>query len=173
MELSDTAVATGTVRIRVYDNATVRNQVPGFGALSPTETVAQLAECEPLREEIRPNTTCTGLDELRVDNLDENQSINEKATTLHVGDDNTTPAYSNTSLNNKVAETDVASTEDQTTDLKTTSVFGTNQANGETLVECGLVSQGDRLLNHSTFSSVDKTSSISVTIEVTLQFSSA
>lgn len=169
MSLKPTAVATDNVRISVFDL--------GEEAHRPRTQQAALLRrgaLEPARVIEERNTTCVGLDELRVDSLDEAQGAAETAVECAVGTDGATlPAYNDRSLSNEVYRSDIASTEDQGTDLYTSTFLSTNEANGNDLAELGLYSSGDRLLNHSTFTAVTKTSSKAVTLEVTLSFSSA
>lgn len=158
-------------------NVTIRTyEVPlGWDGLSRENKLWLTRALEPVHVEQVHNTAVQGLLEYLVDNLDKDQSINKDASHLAVGTDDTTPASSNSSLNNEVFRGAVTSTTDQLSTLKTSTLIDTSEANGNTLKEVGLftASSGGTLLNHAIISDVVKTDAKAVTIDVSLTFSAA
>lgn len=98
---------------------------------------------------------------------------------LAVGDDDsTTPAYTNTSLNNQVARIDVTDWINEGTNLFTSTFIDSTEANPssgsfQSIVEVGVVavidSSTEYLCNHSTIAEIQKDNSKTATIEVTLE----
>lgn len=121
-------------------------------------------------------TICTGWHELLVRLADPEDSLSsdDLSYRLAVGtDDSTSPAYSNTSLNNQVARSDVTDFVNEGTDLFTSTFLDSTEANGHGLVEAGIVAEVDGgsteyLCAHETINTITKTSSITATIEQTL-----
>lgn len=121
-------------------------------------------------------TTTTGLHEYIVQNL-VGEAIAE-ATHLAFGDDNTAPDVQNETLNNEVERFELTSRSDEGRDLRTQTFLGAGDANGESLLECGLTDTDDeinfRLFNHSLIPDPEgrldpKTDDVEAVITVTLK----
>lgn len=162
------AYSRDNVHIKVHDVS----DVPGWDSYTKSEKRKILEEKDPVQESHQTNTTVNGLFEYIVDNLDTGQSVNEDASHLALGTSTTDPTVDDTALGNEVFRTGVTSTLDDGTSLSTSTFIDTSEANGNTIEEVGLftASSGGTLLNHASVQSVAKTSSKTLTIDVTLTF---
>lgn len=162
------------VEVSIHDIDDLRKEVPGWDSLSKLEKMEAARNVDAIEEDSASNTTCIGLHEYIVDNLDSNQSVNESVSHLAVGDNDTAPASGNVNLNNEVGRFSVTSVNDAGSLLDISTFLDTSEANGNTLKEIGLTNQatvsGDILFNHSTISDIVKTSNKTATIDVTLEF---
>lgn len=148
------------------------------GSLDEQNVGYALMDVEPTEEVSEFNTTCVGLHEYIVDELDAGQTVDEEASHLALGNDSSsTPSSGDTALNNEVFRKSVTDHADNGTELLCSTFVSSEEANGYTLEELGLYTDdgtgSDILLNHSTFSAVTKDSSKTVTFDVTLSFSAA
>lgn len=171
----DLAASDDNVRVRVYDVALLRWLEPCYDALPERAQLQAMHEADGARihETTSHNTVCVELDELRADDLDQTTVTEpDTADEIAIGDDGTTPAYSNRSLNNEIARSDIAEYEQDGTTLILNASLGTEQANdaANEITEIGAVSENDRLLNHALINSFEKTNNRSATLEVQLQF---
>lgn len=151
----------------------LRKEFPEWDSYSKQKRMRLARTVEPVQTESSHNVTCTGFHEYIIDNIDTNQSVNDDASHLAVGDDDTSdPVASNTDLNNEVGRFSVTNTFDNGSSLDVSTFLDTSEANGNTLKEVGLVNQssstGDILFNHSLISDIVKTSEKTATIDVTL-----
>lgn len=174
VQTHETATAEANVRAEVYDVAVLRYIEPCWDAL-PDRAKIQVAREAPALLEIEDhNTTCIEMDESRVEQLDATTPDSNigPADVMEIGDDATTPAYDNRSLNNKIADFDIAEYDASGTDLILNGVLGTEQGNdaANELTEIGVRTTSGHFLNHSTFTSFEKTNNRSVVFEVTLSF---
>lgn len=179
-DTTETAVARDNIQISACDVAIARFIEPCWDALPErgrAQALAGMAKMGIGQRASAHNTTCTELDQLRVDALKESAPSNETISELAVGTDNTTPAHSNTSLNNEHARTDVTEFVDSGSTLTSQFFLSKTEGNGagSDLVELGMYAgdNSDYFLNHSTFAGITKTSSKAVTFEVDLTFTNA
>jgi len=131
---------------------------------------------EPIDIAVDRNVVLDGFLEYIVDHVDSSQSPSGiDASHLAVGDGSSQPSSSNTGLNNEVHREAVDSSTDNGKNLTTETLIGTGEANGNTFREVGLVSAstGGTFFNHSLVSEETKTSDVSITYEVELQFRNA
>lgn len=177
----ETGEAAANCHVHVYDAAVLRYHEPCWDALpgrAQLQAIRDLQDADtagPAHESHDHNTTCIELDELRTDALDETTPTEEAgpATAIVVGDDNTTPAYSDRSLNNQVAEVDIAEYDTSNgTEIILNAVLGTEQGNDATsdLVELGTITTDGRFLNHSLFTPFTKNNNRACVFEVTITF---
>ena len=171
--MSTTATTSGNTHVAVYDLTASEQAV--YDDLSPPTRAAYLAARGADRTAMYANTTCIGLDQYRTRNL--SQALREQDTPdeLALGVSDAATAYEDTALSDEVGRTDVSSYEvigDGTT-LLMSAHLDTNQLNGETLVEGGLVSERGRLLTHLTFDPIDKTPTRAATFTIRLTFDTA
>lgn len=169
--------AEENVHVRVHTLDRLRDYWPGWDA-NPTWVKRLLAGRTPATEEHEhSNTTTIGLHEYLVDNLHTGTEANETASHLAVGSGNADPSSGNNELNDEVARTEVTDSSNNGTSLFTSTFFDTSEANGNDLVEVGLVTSdtggSDILLNHSLISEISKTDETTATIDVTLTFEGA
>jgi hypothetical protein len=121
-------------------------------------------------------TACVGWHELIVRLADPEDDLSSADITyrLAVGtDDTTTPAYSNTSLNNEVSRTDISDFINNGTDLFTSTFLDNAEANDHVIVEAGVVAvvpseNAEYLCAHELINAINKTSGKTATIEQTL-----
>lgn len=143
------------------------------------------AMVDPVDEEVIGNVTCVGMHEYFVRNFDPSHTAaedNVTASHLALGTDGTTtPSASDTDLNTRVYSETVTDHADNGTDLLTSTFIDSTEANGNDLGELGLftgdpanISNADVfLLNHSTFNTISKDNSKTITFDVTLSFETA
>lgn len=147
-----------------------------FEELDDDERELAEMEVEPVEENLDFNTTCVGLHEYIVDNLDPAQAVDKTASHLALGNDaSVAPASSDTTLNNEVHREQVTDHADNGNELLASTFIDSTEANGYGLEELGIftASAGGDLLNHSTFTTVTKDNSKTVTFDVTLTFKAA
>jgi hypothetical protein len=120
------------------------------------------------------NTTVDGLHEYIVGNLDPTQAVDLNVTHLAVGNDDTAPTTSDTTLTNEVHRTEITDIIDNGNDFTTSTFLDSSEANGYTLNEVGLFTDdgtADNLMvNHALITSIEKDSTKTATIDVELQF---
>lgn len=169
----------GEVDIALYDVAEVREEIDGWDDLAKAgkHAALQRADVEPVEQYSTTNTTVDSLHQYLVDNLDPEQAVDENATHLAVGTDNTQPATGDAALGNEVYRTELTDVIDNGTDLTTSTFLDSTEANGNTLREVGLytadAATGGMLLNHALISEIPKDGSSTATIDVELQFQAA
>ena len=166
----------GRITIKRYDAKTFSLFGTAWEQASKQAKLAAVRAYEPLSVQHYRNTATRGQHELIVDHLDREQSPEETAAYLAVGDDNSTSASSSdTSLNNETYRTTVTDSRDIGTELKLTTFLGATEANSaDAIREVGLFSaanQGEgHMLNHSLVDPEPKSSEVSVTVTVTLGY---
>lgn len=176
-----TATATDNVSMAVYDIEDCYRIRSDWDQLTDDQKLSALrspaTEIQPLQTDTTQNTTCIGLDEYRVANLNEAENANEPISELALGTDSTAPAHADRSLTNEHARTDVAEFRSEGQTLTTSVFLAKAEANGEggsavTLTELGLYA-GPYFLNHSLFTSVEKSAQKAVVFEIDLTFGTA
>lgn len=200
MSATETIQIEGRIDARLHDSETLREEIPEWDDLSDREKYLATTDYEVLQERaaiddlddherelaeldidladefVVFNTTCVGLHEILVDNLDPTQESDEEATYLALGNDGGSGTASGDEvLNNEVFRKAVTDHADQGTTLLASTFVDSTEANGYTLNELGLytsdVGGSNLLLNHSTFAAVTKDNTKTVTFDVTLSFS--
>lgn len=174
--LTDGVAVIGYFTTIVHDVARLREAYSGWDDMSKVKKAARGLAVEPERETTTENTTCVGLHEYMVDDLDRNQATDRDATHLAVGSDGGAVAVADTALGNEVFRTPVTTSTDGGATLTTTTFISSREANGNTLREGGLVTGGVGapwvLLNHSTFADIVKDNTKTVTVQAELTFQS-
>lgn len=181
MSFSHSLQVTGIIEGEVYDVEDAKREFDDWSSLSKEAKYRRLQDgsLDPVEEIEEHNTTCVGLHEYIVDELDVGQSVDEDASHLALGDGGGTgtPSTSDTSLFNEVYREQVTDSIDNGNELTTSTFIDSTEANGFDLDELGLYTSVDTgsniLLNHSTFGSVSKDNSKTITFDVSLQFQSA
>lgn len=200
MSATETIKIEGRIDARLHDPETLRKEIPEWNDLDDREKHLATTDYENLQERsavddlddqelalaqldleatdefVVFNTTCVGLHEVLVDNLDPTQNSDEEATYLALGDDAASGTDSgDETLNNEVFRKAVTDHADQGTTLLASTFVDSTEANGYTLDELGLFTSDtggtNVLLNHSTFPDVTKDNTKTVTFDVTLSFS--
>lgn len=173
---------SGDITVHEYDMEHVHATFPTWATFDKEAKRAKLQEIEPTNVQSTTNTTCTQGHRWAVDALDASQPSTPPVRLLAVGRSNTSPSESDLSLNDEVARIDTTGYDDTGESLTVTSVIDAQEANvdvssGEALREVGLYAGGINgeptyFLNHSLLSSpIDKDSSITATVSVTLTYS--
>lgn len=176
MKISEKTGGEDNVSLSVYDTERIEVIEPRFPDLSPSGQMAVLSYCKPIKEKEVHNTFCEGADLIVVDMFDATTgNEGEFVDYMVVGDDATAPAYSNQSINNKVAEIDITEYEQDGIQLIVNGLLGTQQANSadNEITEMGTKTENDTLINHATFQSFEKNENRAATLEVTLTFDSS
>jgi hypothetical protein len=200
MSTTETIQIEGRIDARLHDPERLREEIPEWDDLDDREKYLTTTEYDDLQERgavdgldehelalaqldleatdefVVFNTTCVGLHEILVDNLDPTQTSDEEAAYLALGDDGASgTASGDESLNNEVFRKAVTDHADQGTTLLASTFVDSTEANGFTLDELGLFTSDtggtNVLLNHSTFASATKDNTKTVTFDVTLSFS--
>lgn len=174
IEVESEVATEGRIVVSSYDVDELREKYDDWDQKSKEEKLELVQGEEPLEEVESENTAVDGQHEVIVDNLDPSQDASITASHVAIGVDNTSPSSSDASLNDEKYRTDITSSTDEGTSLATSTFIDGTEANGHTFVEGGLVtgsaSENWKLLNHSTFNSVVKDSSKSLTIDVDLTY---
>ena len=177
------ATITGRIDSKVHDVSDLQENYDNWDQMDNKEKLEASRSVEPEEEFTVYNVTVTDFHEYFVDNLDPNQtSAKDNVTASHVGlgdDGSTGTTTGDSDLNNRVFSKEVSDHSDNGSSLLCSTFVASSEANGFTLDEIGLYS-GDPanltndevfLLNHTTFSSVTKDNTKTVTFDVTLTFS--
>jgi len=164
------------IRVSLHDVGDLRERFPNWDSLSKREKLKHAREVGPERVVESSNVTTTGLHELIVDMLHTEQAVNESASHLALGTDDTTqPASGDSTLNSEVYRVEVTDGIDRGSELFTSTFLDSTEANGNTLVEAGLVTSAaggsNILLNHALISDIEKDEESTATVDVALSFS--
>lgn len=171
IKANEISVPEDNVEIKVHDVEKLRQIFDSWDSFRKEKKIELIRSVKPEEEYSTHNITCVGLDETIVDLLDESNQMTESASDIAVGDDDSTaPSHSNTSLNNKVGELEISTFEDQGSSLLMSAFADSSQLNNYVIKEAGIITEEDTLLNHADITNVDKTSSKTMTIEITLSF---
>ena len=174
----------GRFDVALYDVDALRREIDDWDGLSKPEKHRAVRESgvDPVVEETTWNTTVRGLHEYLVDNLDPGQAVNESASYLAVGRDNTGPTTSDDALVDEVSRTEVTEAVDNGRDLTVSTFLDSTEANvdvdaGEELREAALytdtAANGGVMLNRALITEIAKDSSKTATVDVELQFRAA
>lgn len=169
--------------VHVYTWAVDRlaNNIPQWPSLSAEKRAKIVKGFEPDSEFHTHNVTCVGLHERHTAELDPEDSGSGSITHLAFGDDSTEPGTSNRELNNEIDRYELTDLTREGTSIRTLTFLDSGMANGENILECGLVStndpsnSNDKLWNHSLLSDPEgrlepKTSDVVARIVVTLSW---
>lgn len=142
---------------------------------SEEKILQQLRQMTPQGWSRQKNTTTTGMNKYLVDCADLGQTpISDYY--LAVGNDDTAPSSTNTSLNNEVYRTSYTNSTDNGSSVKISTYIGSGGANGYTIKEVGYftANSGGLMLNHSILSSyIAKDSSFALQVDVSFSFSTS
>lgn len=182
--VEDGVAVTGEVRVRTHDEAALRRAAQDRGLdydeldKEDKRRLVESANVEPVSEFHTENTTVVPLHEYLTDVLDPNQvEAEHDAAFLAVGTDGTDPTSSDRALGNEIDRIAVTATEDRGVSLFTTTFVDTTEGNpadpvATPVVEVGLVSNTTAnpwiLMNHALITAVEKDSTKTMTIDVTL-----
>lgn len=175
-QFSETAVTTENVTVRVKEDPVAIFDETDFNRSEFSET-SDANSNTVVSEETVSNTTCVELDEYRALDTAQSEDVEDDADRFGVGTDNTTPAYQDRTLSAPVLDDDgdpvnfqIDEYEVNGTEVIMNGFLGTQQANGETITEAGVISLQNRLYNHVVHSPYDKSNSESVTYEATFTY---
>ena len=148
--MRDTTHATSNVHVYTWSVDRLEKKIPQWPTLPTRERAEVLKGIPPDSEGHTHNVTCVDLHERHANALDPDAEGVGEVTHLALGDDATTPQTSNRSLNNEVARFVFTERDNNGTELVTRTFLDTGMANGESLLECGLVDDTNaKLWNHS------------------------
>ena len=161
---------SGKIETKTYNEESLPS---GWDEMSDKEKLSVLNGAEPDEEQTDYNTTVFGMHEYFAQELDPNQDEDEDVTHLAFGDDDTEPDVTNDTLSNEVFRKEVTEYSQNDNELLASTFIDTDEGNGETFREVGLFAgpdEADVMWNHSTISAIQKDSSRTITIDVTLSF---
>ena len=176
--ITESAAATANVVVRVIDVATLRDHWPRWDRLPRSVRADLVARTPADRVSKHHNTTCVGLHEYLARVVDDDtNAADETASHFAVGTGDTEPAAGNTELNNEVFRNTIRESSVAGNAVEATAFLDTAEANGNTLVEFGLLSSdtggSDLLWNHSLISEITKDDETTAEITATLTFNPA
>jgi len=164
---------TGRIDAQAYDN----EQLPdNWSEMSDEEKMAYTDDLDPVDEVTDFNTTVRGMHEYFAINLDRNQTLEEDLEFLAIGNDDTAPQVSNSTLNNRVFEKQITTVTQNSNEVVASTFIDTNEANNNTFREVGLFAgpnASDRMWNHSAIANIEKDVNRTITIDITLTFDAA
>lgn len=176
--ITESATATANVVVRVFDVEKLRDYWPRWGRLPRSVRADLVAQTPADRVTKHHNTTCVGLHEYLARVLDNNTNVADKTGShFAVGTDDTEPTPGNTKLNSEVFRNTIRDSSVAGNTVEATAFLDTAEANGNTLVEFGLLSSdndgSDILWNHSLISEISKDDETTAEITATLTFNPA
>ena len=146
----------------------------GWDKMSDKEKLSALNGVEADEEQTDYNTTVFGMHEYFAQELDPTQTVSEDVTHLAVGDDDTDPNVNNDTLNNEIFRKEVTDHSQNGEEILASTFIDTDEGNGQTFREVGLFAGPDTtdvMWNHSTIAAIEKDSTRTITVDVTLSFS--
>lgn len=164
---------TGTVEAKSYDTDDLPND---WDSMSDKEKLEATKSLEPVDEVVDHNTTVRGMHEYFAINLDRNQSLQEDIQYLAIGNDDTDPQVTNSTLNNRVFEKEVTDVSQSSNEVVASTFIDEGEANGSTFREVGLFAgadASDRMWNHSAIANIEKDTNRTITLDITLTFDAA
>jgi hypothetical protein len=179
---NSTLSLTGRIDRKTYTDSTI-NDIDSWDSLTKSEKLDTVRELSPDDSETVYNVTTDRLHQYFVDNLDpentsteSNLSVEYLALGTDAGSGTTT---ADTDLNNRVYSETITDAADNGKDLLASTFIDSTEGNGETFDELGLFTgdpqnlsqDGVFLMNHATFSPVQKDNTKTVVFDVTLTFS--
>lgn len=181
---TDQGAAYGRVTVREHRVEDIPLSDHHWSHLSREDRLLWLSCLEPYREHRTENTICIGSHERVVDSFNGASPQPPPARTVVVGKGGATPAESDRSLSDFVAEVPIVESNDMGGSIILTTTLSNTEANvnveaGEALREVGTIAGGvngeDRyFLNHSLFAQpIEKNETIEATISIQLIYDSA
>lgn len=173
MSTNSNLTVSGRIDIKEYDEEQLSDD---WDSLSDSEKLSYLRETEPVNETTDYNTTVDGMHEYFAANIDPSQTLQAATTHLAIGNDNTAPSSTNSTLNNEIFRKQVTDHTQNGNEILASTFVDSNEANGTTFREVGLFAgpnATDRMWNHATIADISKDSSRTITIDVTLTFTAA
>lgn len=173
---SDSMTISGCIEASAYS---VERLPDSWDSLSDSEKLSYLSDEEPDERIVEENVTTIGMHEYFAENLNpDTGSLNLAADYLALGDDDTTPSSSNTSLNNEFFRKQTSSGNATSNSLQVDTLVGKSQANGSTIREVGLFTDtsggaNERMLNHAVIADIVKDNTREITFQITLTFNAA
>jgi len=148
------------------------------GDLTDSEQYFADIQLNPVNEIQESNVTTINMHEYFAQDLDPAQDVDEACEGLALGNDDTNPSSSNTSLNNEVFRKAYEESEQVSNELTISTFIDQDEGNDLTFREAGLVknpsADGEEdIWNHSTISSLEKDDTRSVSVDVTIEFTAA
>ena len=138
-------------------------------ARSNVEVIVQDARTgDELRRIEAHNITTRGLHERLITAAGPDRPEETEAVRLAIGDGTTEPETTDDELENRVDDVPVTGSAVDGNELTTSAFVDSTVANGEAITEIGLLTADDVLLNRALVESVEKSSSIILTVNVTL-----
>lgn len=152
-ETETTTLETNT-HVELYGVDRVRQLIKGWPALSAVEKSRKLREIEPDSRGSTHNVTTQTLTQYNADDLNPEQSpTNLEATHLALGSDDTAPERSNETLNNEILRLSATDVIGESEGFDVVVFLDSATANGEHILEGGLVDDTENaLLNHTLWS---------------------
>lgn len=176
----------GEVTASVYDVSVVKQQYEDWNTLSQSEKYTILTSYTPETEIHSCNVTVTDLHEYIVRDLNPtNTSAADNITASHAGIGDNAGAgivSSDTNLNNLLVSKQILDSVSNGTTLTSTFLLESTEANGKSINEIGIASgnltnigtdSSVFLLNHASFTTIEKDNKNSVTFTVELTFANA
>lgn len=162
----------GEWTVERYRVADLRARWSDWDDCSDYQRLVRLRDVEPDHASTSTNTVTFGLTETLVDFLDPGQTATDlDVSHIVVGDDDTEPAASNGTLNNQILQKGTGTVTDNGSQIETSTILNTNEANGETIREAGLYHDGSStLLNHSLVGPERKNDTFELTLSATIFF---
>lgn len=176
----------GRITARTHNEQDLRDATEDYDSLSDEERLKLTREVEPEREFDFTNTVVNGLLEYVVDNLhpdknDPKHNLSVSHLGLGTNSGGTSPGVGDTDLDTRVFEKSITDVSDNGSTLLTSTFIASDEATGQDLKELGLYTGDPQnlgnndvfLLNRSTFNTVTKGSTDTVTFDVELRFGAA
>lgn len=179
---NSTLSLTGRIDRKTYSDSTI-DDIDSWGSLTKSEKLDKLRTISPDDSETVYNVTTDRLHQYFVDNLDpENTTTKSNLSVEYLGlgiDAGSGTATSDIDLNNRIYSETITDTADNGKDLLASTFIDSTEGNGQTFDELGLYTGDPQnlsqesvfLMNHSTFSPVQKDNTKTVVFDVTLTFS--
>lgn len=176
----------GEITANVYDNSRLKQETNQWQSLSQDKKIELLTSQSPLKTRHSCNVTTVDLHEYIVRDLHPDKtSPADSITASHagIGDDaGSGVVSSNTNLNNLLVSKEILDHVANGTTLTTTFLLESSEANGKAIDEIGIAS-GDLnkisnnndvfLLNHASFTEIQKNNKNSITFTIELTFDNA
>jgi hypothetical protein len=181
----DNIFVSGTVKVSLYDIDDIHKCISNWDTLSESEKITQLKtdSITEFNSLITRNITTVKLHKYLSRNLNQNLNNPEdnlEVTHFGIGDDASSgTASSDTNLNNLLLSKTISDSLSENGILKITGLIGASELNGKTINEIGVAtadlstldtSVENILLNHATFTDIEKDSTSAITFTIELEF---
>lgn len=165
---------TGTVYTAVFDMGHVRSHHPEWDDMDDRAQLRALRSCDFVNAGVVHNATLAGFHDYLADSINPESNANENVADLAVGTGTSTPASTDTGLDNELGT--VTLTDAATVDNTVTFnyVIDSTQFNGNTLAEVSVTGTNDAYWNRALISpTVAKDDTKTVVVDVELTFDTA